>query len=48
VKNFNYFGSMKTNDARCVHEIKLRTAVAKAAGSKQKALSASKLGLNLR
>ena len=48
VKTFNYFGSMITNDAGCAHEINLRTAVAKAAFNRQKALSASKLGLNLR
>jgi hypothetical protein len=48
VNNFNYFGNVITNDARCIHEINLRTAVAKAAFNKQKALSASKLGLNLR
>jgi hypothetical protein len=48
VKMFNYFGSMITNDARCAQEINLRTAVAKAAFNRQKALSASKLGLNLR
>jgi len=36
------------NDARCAHEINLRTTVAKASFNKQKALPASKLGLNLR
>jgi len=39
---------MLTNDGRCTHEIKSRTAVAKAAFSKKKTLFTSKLDLNLR
>jgi hypothetical protein len=48
VEYFNYLGSMLTNDARCAHEIKSRTAMAKAAFNKKKTLFTSKLDLNLR
>jgi hypothetical protein len=47
VEEFNYFGSMITNDARCTREIKARIAMAKAAFNK-KTLFASKLDLELR
>jgi hypothetical protein len=39
---------MITNDARCVHEIKSRTAMAKAALNRKKSLFTSKLDLYLR
>jgi hypothetical protein len=48
VENFNYFGSMLTNDATCTREIKSRTAMAKAAFNKNKTLFTSKMDLNLR
>jgi hypothetical protein len=48
VEYFNHFGSMITNDARCTSEIKSRTAMAKAAVSKQNNLFTSKLDSNLR
>jgi hypothetical protein len=47
VTYFNYLGCMITNDARCTHEIKSRTAMAKAAFNK-KTLFTSKMDLNLR
>jgi hypothetical protein len=47
VEYFNYLGSMITNDARCIREIKSRNAMAKAAFNK-KTLFTSKLDLNLR
>jgi hypothetical protein len=34
VEYFNYLGSMITNDARCTHEIKSMTAMAKAVFNK--------------
>jgi hypothetical protein len=43
VEYLNYLGSMITNDARCTREIKSRTAMAKAAFNKKKALFTSKL-----
>jgi hypothetical protein len=48
VECLNYLGSMITNDARCIREIKSRIAMAKAAFNKKKTLSTSKLDLNLR
>jgi hypothetical protein len=49
VEYFIYLGSVITNDARCTHDIKSRTAMAKAAfNNKKKALLTSKLDLNLR
>jgi hypothetical protein len=45
---FSYLGSMITNYARCTHEIKSRTATAKAAFNKKKTLLTSKLDLNVR
>jgi len=41
-------GSIITNGARCRHEIKSRTVVAKAAFDKRQTLFTSKLNLNLR
>jgi hypothetical protein len=35
VEEFNYLGSMITNDARCTQEIKARIAIAKAAFNKK-------------
>jgi hypothetical protein len=48
VEEFNYLGSMITNDARCTREIKARIAMAKVAFNKQKTLFTSKLDLELR
>jgi hypothetical protein len=48
VENLKYLGSMITSDAICTLEIKSRIAMAKAAFNKKKALSTSKLDLNLR
>ena len=48
VEYFKYLGSTIMNDARCTREIKSRTAMAKAAFNKKKALFTSKLELNLR
>jgi hypothetical protein len=48
VEEFNYLGSMITNDARCTREIKVRIAMAKAAFNKKKTLFTSKLDLELR
>jgi hypothetical protein len=45
VKEFNYLGSMITNDARCTREIKARIAMAKAAFNKT--LFTRKLDLEL-
>jgi hypothetical protein len=47
VEEFNCFGSMITNDARCTRKIKARIAMAKAAFNK-KTLFTSKLDLELR
>jgi hypothetical protein len=48
VEDFNYLGSMITNDARCTRENKARIAMAKAVFSKKKTLFTSKLDLELR
>jgi hypothetical protein len=48
VEEFNYSGSMITNDARCTREIKARIAMAKAAFNRKKNLYTSKLNLELR
>jgi hypothetical protein len=48
VVEFNYLGSMITNDARCTREIKSRISMAKAAFNKKKPLFTSKLDLELR
>jgi hypothetical protein len=48
VEYFKYLGSMLTNDARCIREIKSRIAMAKATFNKKKTLFTSKLDLNLR
>jgi hypothetical protein len=48
VEEFNYLGSMITNDARCTRKIKARIAMAKAAFNKKKTLFTSKLDLKLR
>jgi hypothetical protein len=48
VEYFNYLGSMITNDARCIREIKSRNTMAKSAFNKKKTLFTSKLDLNLR
>jgi hypothetical protein len=47
VEYFNDLGTMITNYARCTHEVKSRTAMAKAAINKKRALFTSKLDLNL-
>jgi hypothetical protein len=47
VDYFNYLGSIITNDARYTREIKSRTAMAKAASNRKKALHTRKLDLNL-
>jgi hypothetical protein len=47
VEYFNYFGSMITNDARCIREIKSSISMGKASFNK-KTLFTSKLDLNLR
>jgi hypothetical protein len=44
----NYFGSMTTNEERCVREIKSRIFMAKATIHKKKNLFTRKLCLNLR
>jgi hypothetical protein len=48
VEEFNYFGSMITNDARCTRDIKARIAVAKAAFNRKKTLFTRKLGIEQR
>jgi hypothetical protein len=48
VEEFNYLGSMITNDARCTPEIKARLDMAKAALNKKKTLFTSKLNLLLK
>ena len=45
---FNYLGSKILNDARCIWEIKSRTAMAKAAFNRKKTFFSSKLNLNQR
>ena len=47
-ENFSYLDSMITNDAKCIHEIKSRIAMAKAAFNKKKTPFTSKFHLNLR
>jgi hypothetical protein len=42
------FKKIYVHDARCIHEIKSRTATAKAAFNKEKTLFTRKLGLHLR
>ena len=44
---FNYFGSMITNDAKCIREIKYSIATGKSA-FKKKTVFISKLDLNVR
>ena len=46
--DYNYFGSMTTNDEKCIREIKSRIFMAKATLHKKKNLFTSKLYLNLR
>ena len=46
--NLKYLGSILTNDGRCTCEIKCRTAMAKAAFNKKRALFTSTLDLELR
>jgi len=48
VESFKYLGSILTNDGRCTYEIKCRTAMAKAAFNKKRALCTSTLDLELR
>jgi hypothetical protein len=48
VKEFNYLGSMITDDARCTREIKARIAMAKAAFNRKKTPFTNKLDLELR
>jgi hypothetical protein len=48
LEEFNYLGSMITNDAKCTREIKARIAMAKAAFNRKKTLFTSKLDLELR
>jgi len=48
VESFKYLGSMLTNDGRYICEIKSRTAMAKAALNKKRALFTSKLDVKLR
>jgi hypothetical protein len=48
LENFNSLGSMITNNARCICEIKSSTAMTKAAFKGKKVLFTSNLNLNLR
>jgi hypothetical protein len=48
MEEFNYLGTMITNDARCAREIKASIAMAKAAAFNKKTLFTSKLDLELR
>ena len=48
VESFKYLGSILTNDGRCTCENKCRTAMAKAAFNKKRALFSSTLNLELR
>ena len=48
VESFKYLGSILTKDGRCTCEIKCRTAMAKAAFNKKRALFTSTLDLELR
>jgi len=48
VESFKYLGSILTKDGRCTCEIKCRTAMAKAAFNKKRALFTSTLDLKLR
>jgi len=45
VEYFKYLGSILTKDGRCTCEIKCRTAMAKAAFNKKRALLTNTLGL---
>jgi hypothetical protein len=45
VEYFSYLGSMITNNARCIREIKSRIVMAKTAFKKEKTLFPSKLHL---
>jgi len=47
VESFKYLGSILTNDGRCTCEIKRRTAMAKAAFNKKRALFTNTLDLEL-
>jgi hypothetical protein len=47
VKIYDNLGSVRTNDARCKHEIKFRFVTAKAAFSKKMAPFTSKMDLYL-
>ena len=48
VESFKCLGSILTNDGRCTREIKCRTAMAKAAFNKKRALFTSTFDLELR
>ena len=48
VEYFNYFHSLITNGARCIHEIKSRIVMQKVALNRKKSLFTSKLDLYLR
>jgi len=48
VESFKYVGSMLTNDGRCTCEIKSKTAMAKAAFNRKRALFTSTLDLKMR
>jgi len=48
VKQFNYMGSVITNDAGCTRDIKSRVVMAKASLEKKNTLFTSKLQLTLR
>jgi len=48
VESFKYLSSILTNDGRCTCEIKCRTAIAKTAFNREKALITSTLDLELR
>ena len=48
MESFKYLGSILTNDGRCSCEIKCRTAMAKAAFNKKRALFTSTLDMELR
>jgi len=47
VESFKYLGSILTNDGRCTCEIKCRTAMAKAAFNKKRALFYRHIGLGI-
>jgi hypothetical protein len=48
VEYFNYFGSLRTNYARCERELEVRIAIEKAALSRKKTIFTRKLDLNLK